>query len=128
MQVLAPRFLLTIDTEGDNLWSAPTQITTRNAAFLPRFQTLCERFGFLPTYLTNYEMAIDQAFQGFARDGLRRQALEIGMHLHAWNSPPLVPLTDNDDKYMPFLIEYPEAQMRDKIAFMTDLLQETFAT
>ncbi len=35
-----PRFLITIDTEGDNLWSLPREITTSNAKFLPRFQNL----------------------------------------------------------------------------------------
>jgi len=25
------------------------------------------------------------------------------MHLHAWNSPPLMPLTDDDFRHQPFL-------------------------
>jgi hypothetical protein len=37
-------FLITIDTEGDNLWAGPREITTDNVAWLPRFQTLCDRF------------------------------------------------------------------------------------
>lgn len=121
-----PRFLITIDTEGDNLWSQPRQITTRNAQFLPRFQTLCEKFNFLPTYLTNYEMAQCEDYRSFARDVLARGTAEIGMHLHAWHSPPDYSLTPDDYRYTPFLIEYPAAVMRDKIAFMTDLLQDTF--
>ena len=48
------------------------------------------------------------------------------MHLHPWNTPPLHPLTDDDNKYHPFLIEYPSALMRDKIAVMTELLRATF--
>ena len=123
-----PRFLITIDTEGDNLWSLPREITTHNARFLPRFQTLCEKFGFLPTYLTNYEMATCEDFQAFARDVLKRQTGEIGMHLHAWHSPPEFALTPDDYRHTPFLIEYPAQVMRDKIAFMTDLLQDTFNT
>jgi hypothetical protein len=118
--------LITIDTEGDHLWSRPREITTRNAAFLPRFQQLCERYGLKPTWLTNYEMACCAEFVEFGRDVLRREAGEVGMHLHAWNSPPLVPLTDDDFVRQPFLIEYPPAVMRDKIARLTDLLQSTF--
>lgn len=76
-----PSFLITIDTEGDNLWSRPRVITTRNAAFLPRFQALCEKFGLKPTYLTNYEMAISQEFVEFGRDSLRGGAAEIGRSL-----------------------------------------------
>ena len=87
-------FIITVDTEGDNLWAKPREITTRNAAYLPRFQALCERFRFKPVYLTNYEMALSDAFVEFGRDVIARDAGEVGMHLHAWNSPPLEPLTD----------------------------------
>lgn len=118
--------MITIDTEGDNLWLRPREITTRNAAFLPRFQSLCESYEFKPTYLTNYEMAKSEQFVEFGRDVLRRGNGEIGMHLHAWNSPPLIPLTSDDFQYQPFLIEYPESVMRDKIAVMTNLLEDRF--
>ena len=119
-------FIITIDTEGDNLWSKPRVITTHNARFLPRFQSLCERFGFRPVYLTNYEMAICDVFVEFGHDLIARRAGEIGMHLHAWNSPPLVPLTDDDLRHQPYLIEYPDAVMKAKIKLMTQLLQEQF--
>jgi len=118
--------IVTVDTEGDNLWARPRAITTRNAACLPRFQSLCERFELKPVYLTNYEMAMDGRFVEFARDALARGACEIGMHLHAWNSPPLVALTDDDFRHQPYLVEYPDAVMREKIRFMTRLLEERF--
>jgi len=121
-----PSFLITIDTEGDNAWSAPPVALTRNSKFLGRFQTLCESYGFKPTYLTNFEMARCPDFREFGRDLLRRKTGEIGMHLHAWNSPPLVPLTANDVRYCPYLIEYPERIMREKILAMTELLEDTF--
>ncbi|HET7766818.1 MAG TPA: deacetylase [Burkholderiales bacterium] len=119
-------FIITIDTEGDDLWSKPREITTRNADFLPRFQALCERFGFKPVYLTNYEMAQSEVFVEFGRDVLARGAGEIGMHLHAWNSPPIVPLTSDDFRFQPYLIEYPDPVMRDKIDVMTRLLEDRF--
>ncbi len=121
-----PSFLITIDTEGDNLWGRPGTITTRNADFLPRFQSLCESYELKPTYLVNYEMANNPSFQAFGRDILTRKTGEIGMHLHAWNSPPLVPLTKNDFAFHPYLIEYPEAVIRKKITIMTDLLEDIF--
>ena len=49
-----PAFIITIDTEGDNLWQNHRVIKTENARYLARFQTLCERFGFKPVWLTNY--------------------------------------------------------------------------
>ena len=122
----APRLVITIDTEGDNAWARPRVATTRNAEYLPRFQELCDQFGFKPTYLTNYEMAQCRLFQQFGRDVLARGAAEIGMHLHAWDSPPLVPLTTDDSACQPYLVEYPETVMREKVRVMTDLLEDVF--
>jgi hypothetical protein len=119
-------FIITVDTEGDDIWSRPREVTTRNARFLPRFQSLCERYGYRPVYLVNYEMATCPQFVEFGRDVLRRDAGEIGMHLHAWNSPPRIPLTDDDGRHQPYLIEYPDDVMKEKITVMTRLLEERF--
>lgn len=121
-------FIITIDTEGDDAWNSGRDITTRNALYLPRFQDLCERHGLRPTYLVDYEMALSPVFVEFGRDVLRRDQGEIGMHLHAWNSPPIVPLTNDDARLKPFLIEYPEGVLRAKIDFMTKLLGDVFDT
>jgi hypothetical protein len=118
-----PPFLITIDTEGDNIWSNPKEIRTENARFLPRFQSLCERYGLKPTYLTNYEMACCSPFVEFARDWTRRATAEVGMHLHAWNSPPIV---SSNRQGMPYLIEFPEEIVLEKVKFMTNLLGERF--
>lgn len=123
---MRPAFLITIDTEGDNLWARPREITTRNTAYLPRFQALCERYGFKPTWLTNYEMALDAAYVEFARDVIRRDTGEVGMHLHAWNSPPIVPLTDDDYRWQPFLVEYDEPVIREKVHVLTSILEQAF--
>ena len=121
-----PAFLITIDTEGDNLWSKPRSVTTRNAGYLPRFQTLCEKYGLKPTYLTNWEMVHSPAFREFGQDLVARETGEIGMHLHAWDSPPLFPLTADDIHYQPFLVDYPEHQMREKVKVLTGALEDTF--
>jgi len=123
---MKPAFLITIDTEGDNLWDAPRTITTRNTSYLGRFQTLCERHGLKPTYLTNWEMANDPDFVAFGRAAIVRGTCEVGMHLHAWNSPPLVPLTADDFQHQPYLVEYPRDQIREKVRRVTDLLEEKF--
>lgn len=122
----APCLLITIDTEGDNLWARPREIRTVNSRYLPRFQALCEKYGFVPTWLANYEMACCPVFQEFAHDVLDRGVAELGMHLHAWNSPPIVPLTDDDYRYQPFLIEYSADVVRSKVEYLTKLLQDTF--
>lgn len=120
-------FLITVDTEGDDVWSRRSRVETRNASFLPRFQLLCERFGLKPTYLVNYEMANDHAFVEFGRDLIARDAGEIGMHLHAWNSPPMDhSLTSNDPWYQPFLTEYPKYEIRKKVEFHAHFLEDVF--
>ncbi|MDR7415114.1 MAG: deacetylase [Armatimonadota bacterium] len=123
---MIPVFLITVDTEGDNLWARPREITTRNAEYLPRFQELCERYGLRPTYLVTYEMAISPAFREFGRDVLRRNTAEIGAHPHAWNNPPLVSLTPDDLHHQPYLFEYPEPVMEQKIRVLTQVLEDTF--
>lgn len=122
----SPAFLITIDTEGDNLWSRPRHITTENARYLYRFQTLCERWEMKPTYLVDYDMANSVEFVNFGHGVIQRSAAEIGMHLHAWSTPPEFKLTKDDLEHQPFLIEYPEPLIRDKVAFMTELLEKTF--
>lgn len=120
------RILITIDTEGDDSWSRRSSVETRNASFLPRFQSLCENFGFKPTYLVTHEMAADRGFVKFGRDLIARGAGEVGMHLHAWNSPPIRRLTSNDSWHQPFLIEYPEDEIREKIEVHTRFLEDVF--
>jgi hypothetical protein len=126
--MVRPAFLVTIDTEGDNIWSRPRVVETRNAAALPRFQAICERYAIRPTYLTTWEMAQSPIFRDFGRDLLARGAGEIGMHLHAWNSPPERPLTQDDLIHLPYLIEYPEPVMREKVRTLTDTLEDIFGT
>ncbi|VFP87773.1 deacetylase [Candidatus Erwinia haradaeae] len=120
-----PALLITIDTEGDNLWQSPNRIMTKNTYFLPRFQQLCEKYQFKPTWLTNYEMIKNPAYIEFSRHIIRQNSGEIGMHLHAYNNPPLYDLTGDDKRYQPYLIEYPEEIMRNKIIYITHLLEDT---
>jgi len=120
-------FLITIDTEGDNLWGrgagAPS---TRNAEFIPRFQDLCDEFDFKPTYLTNWEMAKAQPFVSMARAAIADGRAEVGSHIHAWDSPPHVAVTDDDHRYHPYLIEYPDHVLLEKVRIHTALLEDTF--
>lgn len=122
-------FIITIDTEGDNLWrwKYGDSITSHNAEYLERFQNLCETFGFKPVYLTNYEMAIDKHFVELAKRSLKKGTCEIGMHLHAVNNPPIGnnPNVDFPSNF-PYLIEYSDEIMEKKIEYQTKLLEDTF--
>ena len=119
-----PAFIITVDTEGDDLWSCPDRPTTRNSAAIPRFQELCERHGLRPTYLVDYEMALCPVFGELAADVLARNTAEVGMHLHAATTPPArAPVVASDDR-SPLLGEYTEQAMREKIVTQTRLLED----
>ena len=122
-------FLITVDTEGDNLWTwkKGTKITTRNAEFIPRFQDLCEKYGLKPTYLTNYEMAQDRGWTRYSSQKASQDLCEIGLHIHAWNTPPFY---DLQDKFggNPYITEYPEDIIEAKVENSILLLQEAYET
>jgi hypothetical protein len=118
-------FIITIDTEGDNVWANPESTTTENARYLPRFQELCESCGFKPTYLTTYEMANDKRFQALGHTALEKGTAEIGTHIHAWNTPPLQ--THKNSKIHPiYITELPRELAAAKVEYMTGLLTEIF--
>lgn len=123
-------FIITIDTEGDNQWAVKdihAHTATENAKYLERFQLLCERYGFVVTYLTNYEMARDKIFVDMGKIGLARGSVEIGMHEHSWNSPPFFPLLKSPvNRGKPYITEYPTIVIEKKLDYLTKLLQDQF--
>ena len=56
------KLILTVDTEADNQWDAEVELTTDNLGHVPRFQALCDRFEFPPTYLCTHEVVTSAAF------------------------------------------------------------------
>ena len=118
-------FIITVDTEGDNLWrwKDGDAITTENTVWLSRFQKLCNEYGFKPVWLSNYEMVSDDRFADFIA-GVEEGGLgELGMHLHAWNNPPVFDL-ERAESGAPYLIEYPADVMEEKIAFLTEFIKK----
>ena len=98
-------FIITLDAEGDNIWEKRNETEVNNSKYLPRFQELCEKYKFKPTYLTNYEMAKSKHFIELGKSILANNTGEVGMHLHAWDNPPIYNLTAKDWEYHPYLIE-----------------------
>lgn len=125
-------FIITVDTEGDNIWSylpkrgrllAPE---TKNAIYLPRFQQLCETYQFYPTYFVDFEMVKSSEFIRFGKDVLKRNKGEIGMHMHAFSTPPFYELSDLRGRGLAFAGEYPSKILYQKMEYMTKTLQDTF--
>ena len=118
-------FIITIDTESDNQWDINKSQTTLNARYIPRFQLLCEKYKFKPVYLVDYSMAQDSFLVEYLVDCLKRDSCEVGMHLHAWDTPPTHDYDNLSDK-RPYLIEYPEIIMEEKIKKIHALLEDKF--
>lgn len=122
-------FIITVDTEGDDQWGHASSGTapTENARFIPRFQSLCEEHGMVPTYLVDYEMAADRRFTDFIKYKVSNGLCETGVHVHAWNTPPEHAL---ERKYSgnPYLIEYPDDVMELKFAGTLGLIEDRIGT
>lgn len=125
-------FIITVDTEGDNLWGCkPIKKellipSTENARYIERFQMLCENYRFLPTYLVDYEMAKSKVFTQLGKSILQNKTGEIGMHMHAFSTPPFYELSDLRGRNLAFMGEYPQQVICAKMEYMTKLLQDTF--
>lgn len=118
-------FIITVDTEGDSLWKYKkgNPIMTENAKFIPRFQELCNHYNFKPVWLTNYEMIMSDEFVRYIIEPLRNGLCEVGIHVHAWNNPPIYSLNGKSDGN-PYLIEFPDDIMREKFKITYELIEE----
>lgn len=120
-------FIITVDTEGDKLWDYKKgqEVKTENSLYIPRFQELCEKYGFKPVWLTNYEMASDNRYVEYIKPKMEQGLCEVGIHVHAWNNPPLY---DLKGKYSgnPYLLEFPYEIMKAKFKTTYDLITSKF--
>lgn len=117
------KLIITVDTEADDQWKKTNSITTKNIAFLPKFQVLCEKYGFLPTYLITYEVAENKDAVIMLKEWQSKGVAEIGAHLHPRATPPF--LTANlDNSIYPF--ELPDKELEAKLISLTNLITENF--
>jgi hypothetical protein len=122
------KFILTIDTEGDNQWDHGRELTVENIKYVPRFQELCEKYQISPTYLVTSEVCGD----GYARElfsgYVSRDKAEVGTHLHSWTTPPFADtegLTFNDPNHV-FATELSEELLRAKLRNLTESIEASF--
>lgn len=116
-------FIITVDTEGDNLWqyTKGIEVQTQNTLYIPRFQELCEKYGFKPVYLTNYEIIKDNNYVEYIKPRSLAGKCEIGIHVHGWNNPPIYDLSGNNGGNA-FLVEYPDDVMEKKFKETYELI------
>lgn len=115
-------FIITADTEADDEWAGSPRRTHRNISELPRFQRLCEEFGAKPTYLVTHDVCQDGAGRDVIADLAQNGRCEIGTHLHAWTTPPIVAEIEGDPAARPYLSEHTPEIQREKLAALTEML------
>ncbi|MBE0653874.1 MAG: hypothetical protein IH594_08755, partial [Bacteroidales bacterium] len=122
------KFIITIDTEGDNQWDHGRDLTVENIKFVPRFQALCEKYGIKPTYLVTSEVCQDVFAKGLFTEYLSEGLAEVGAHLHSWTTPPFLQrdgFRKNDASHA-FASELPYDLLNDKIATLTEQITASF--
>jgi hypothetical protein len=122
------KFILTIDTEGDNQWDHGRDLTTENLKFVPRFQDLCDKYLIKPTYLVTSEVCDDPFAREIFSDYLLNNKAEIGAHLHSWTTPPFEDKEGyrfNDPNHA-FANELPDDLLNKKIKTLTDQIEISF--
>lgn len=122
------KFILTIDTEGDNQWDHGRELSVENIRFVPRFQDLCEKHSIKPTYLVTSEVCNDVFAREIFTKYLSVGSAEVGAHLHSWTTPPFL---DKDgfrfnDVNHAFATELPEDLLSRKVKNLTDQIEASF--
>ncbi|RJQ35639.1 deacetylase [Candidatus Parcubacteria bacterium] len=120
------KLIITVDTERDNEWKRPDSTSLENIKFLQRFQDLCQKYGFKPTYLLTYEVASDPQSVKILKAYQEKLQAEIGAHLHPWTSPPFEQERSWEDKVHRFPHELSDKELRDKMAVLTQTIIDNF--
>jgi hypothetical protein len=118
-------FTVTIDTEEEWDWNAgwpTTGLSVTNVPHLAAFQDLCEGYKVAPTYFTNRAVLDDPAARKALLELATRERVEIGMHIHPWNTPPLTngPVRARDT----YLHNYPDEIIHAKLKSVYDRFLE----
>jgi len=121
------KLVVTIDTEADNQWDHGRPITTENVHYWSAFQTLCDRYGIIPTYLITSEIAEDKRAIDFFSPLVEVNKAEVGAHLHPWTTPPYVNqkgLAFNDEAHA-FPSELPDSLLKAKLVNITRQIEDS---
>jgi len=117
---MKPRFILTIDTEGDRE-SIQDSISIHNIARLGEFHELCINYGIKPTYLCSYEVITSELFDAFLQK-YESDNYEVGAHLHPWSTPPI---TSKDDiRKKPYPTEFSREVLHEKLENLTKIIEK----
>ena len=122
------KLILTVDTEADNQWDYHGVISLANLRCLPRLQALCERFGFVATYLLASEVLQDRETVRRLRAWQREGRAEVGAHLEPWTTPPLMALERENPALQLFPSGLPSPWFERKLRTLTDGIAAQFGS
>lgn len=119
------KLVISIDVEEEGLFSGryprtPPGVT--NVAELERLAFIPREFGFPLTLLVTYQVARDPAACRLLARWRDHHGAEIGLHLHPWNTPPFLDLSDPEPVCSENL---PRSLLRDKFATLTAQVRRT---
>ena len=122
------KFIITIDTEGDNQWDHGRDLSVENIKYVPRFQELCTNYGVKPTYLVTSEVCNDPYSREIFKVYNREEQAEIGAHLHSWTTPPFKDEDGyrNNNSEHAFATELPNELLNEKIRNLTEQIEVSF--
>jgi len=116
------KLIVTVDTEADNEWKNIKNLSTKNIAYLSKFQVLCQKYNIPPTYLVTYTVAQDKQAVNMLFKWQKDGVAEIGAHLHPWANPPFFEM----DEYRSFPSELHSAIIKKKLEILTKTIEEKF--
>lgn len=93
----------TIDTEEEWDWATgwPREgYGVRNIAALPGFREQCRSYGIAFTCFTNHAVLADAEARRLVGELAREPQVEIGLHVHPWNTPPLAEKVDARNSFL----------------------------
>ncbi len=106
--------VVTIDTEEDMPKWRPEPVTTvKNINSLPQVNEMFQHYDVRPTYLVDRPVLSDETACKTIENLSRQNNCEIGMHLHSWNTPPI--MTEEKEGKPTVLNLYPGEIQRQKI-------------
>lgn len=115
-----------MDTEADSQGRNEGKIFLKNIKYLPRFQNLCAKYEFKPTYLVSYEVACNQDSISELKKWQNDNLVEIGAHLHPWTTPPFSVCERNKKIERVFPNELDDSELFGKLKSLTNKLEESF--
>ncbi len=120
------KFIITVDTEADDQWKNRGEISLENIKFLHKFQSLCEKYDFFPTYLVSYEVANDENSVKVLKEWLKSERCEIGAHLHPWTTPPYTESEKKNRQENAFPSELDDEVLKNKLISLTNKIKKSF--